>query len=58
MLYNKMSYDLAFPRCQRLVGQVIFYKCISPFTNPTTHNWALQHMFNYIYLTQNGARAR
>jgi hypothetical protein len=36
----------------------MFYKCISPFNNSTTHDWVLHHMFDYIGLTQNDVRAR
>jgi hypothetical protein len=30
----------------------------SPLTNSTTHNWVMQHVFNYIGLTRNNAMTR
>jgi hypothetical protein len=49
---------MAFHRFQWFISQVIFYECISPFTNSTTHNRVLQHVFDHIGLTGNGAMIR
>jgi hypothetical protein len=58
IFYKKICYDLAFHRFQWFIGQVIFYKCISPFTNSITHNRVLEHVFDHIGLTGNGAVSR
>jgi hypothetical protein len=58
MVYNEISYNLAFHRFQRFISQVIFYKCINSFTNPTTQDEVLQHILDHIGLTRNNARAR
>jgi hypothetical protein len=58
MFYNKIRYDLASHRFQWFIGQVIFYECISPLTNSTTHNWVMQHVFNYIGLVSASTNLR